>query len=202
MFTLPDLPYAEDALAPYISAETVALHHGKHHKSYVDKLNALLNSDGETDLEDVVRASFANSTKQSIFNNAAQCWNHEFLWQSMRRHGGGSPHGAIKNLIDAEFGDFGAFGKAFSKAAAAHFGSGWIWLVLDGARVEIMTTHDADLPLAHDRVALLTCDLWEHAYYLDYQNRRPDYITAFLDHLINWDFANANIAAVRVPVPV
>jgi superoxide dismutase, Fe-Mn family len=203
MFMLPELPYDDDALAPHISGATLALHHGKHHKSYIDKLNGLLSSESETtlSLEDIILAARDDTAKQAVFDNAAQCWNHEFYWQSMAPDGGGAPHGAIKDLINVSFGDAKAFGKAFSDAAAAHFGSGWIWLVMKSERLEIMTTHDADLPLAHDRIALLTCDLWEHAYYVDYQNRRPEYIAAFQSNLVNWNFANTNLAAARVPMP-
>ena len=203
MFTLPKLPYAEDALAPHISAETMKLHHGKHHKAYVDKLNELLAGDPLLDLplEDVIQYTSGKPTKQAIFNNAAQIWNHDFFWKSMASDGGGAATGPIRQLIDDKFGDAKAFGKAFSEAAAAHFGSGWIWLVLDGEALDIVTTHDADLPLVRDWTALATCDLWEHAYYLDYQNRRPEFVQTFLDHLINWDFANANLSTAKVSEP-
>jgi superoxide dismutase, Fe-Mn family len=197
MFTLPKLPYAEDALEPHVSAETMALHHGKHHKAYVDKLNELLVGDPLADvpLEDVIRKSHGLAARQHIFDNAAQCWNHEFFWKSMTPGGGGAPGGAIKDMISRDIGDKKDFSEAFVKAASDHFGSGWIWLVLNGDSVEIMTTHDADLPLVHGRIALVTCDLWEHAYYLDYQNKRPAFVEAFLDHLIDWDFANANLGS-------
>jgi superoxide dismutase, Fe-Mn family len=195
MLTLPKLPYAEDALEPYVSAETMALHHGKHHKAYVAKLNELLVGDPLADvpLEDVIRKSHGLAARQHIFDNAAQCWNHDFFWKSMTPGGGGASGGAIKDMISRDIGDKKAFSEAFVKAASDHFGSGWIWLVLNGDSVEIMTTHDADLPLVHGRIALVACDLWEHAYYVDYQNKRPEFVDAFLDHLINWDFANANL---------
>ena len=198
MFTLPSLPYALDGLSPFISAETLALHHGKHHNAYIEKLNGLLpqHDAAVSSLEDVIFLSHADQEKQSVFNNAAQCWNHGFLWSSMAPGGGGVPSGAIADLIRSRFGDFETFRDAFAKEAVGHFGSGWIWLVLENGKLEIMTTHDADLPLVHGHTALLTCDLWEHAYYVDYQNRRPDYVQAFLDHLVNWDFANANLMAV------
>ncbi len=204
MFTLPKLPYAQDALAPHISGETMKLHHGKHHKSYVDKLNELLVGDPLADLplEDVILHTHGNQDKQTIFNNAAQIWNHDFFWTSMSPDGGGAPTGPIKQLIDDKFGDAKAFGKAFSEAAVAHFGSGWIWIVLDGEALKIVTTHDADLPLVHGWAALATCDLWEHAYYLDYQNRRPEFVQTFLDQLINWDFVNENMAKAKVSEPV
>lgn len=196
MFKLPDLPYAADALSPHVSAKTLALHHGKHHKSYVEKLNGLVQQDDEASpaLEQVIRDAYQDAAKQAIFNNAAQCWNHEFLWKSMTPEGGGAPSGSIGKLIDTQFGSFDAFRKAFIEASVSHFGSGWAWLVLDNGKLEITTTHDADLPLVHGATALLTCDLWEHAYYVDYENRRVDYVQAFLAHLANWDFANANLA--------
>jgi superoxide dismutase, Fe-Mn family len=199
MFTLPELPYAEDALAPHISAQTMALHHGKHHKSYVDKLNALLVGDPLADLslEEVIQKSHGHAARQGIFNNAAQCWNHSFFWTSMTPDGGGAPVGAVAEMISRDIGNPETFEEAFVKAATEHFGSGWVWLVLNGDKVEIMTTHDADLPLVHGQTALMTCDLWEHAYYLDYQNKRPDFIHAFLDHLVDWDFANANLATAK-----
>jgi superoxide dismutase, Fe-Mn family len=199
MFSLPDLPYPEDALAPHISSKTMKLHHSKHHKTYVDKLNELLADDPMADLplEEVVKCSHGDAATSAIFNNAAQSWNHDFFWKSMAPQGGGAPAGAVKRLIDRKFGDAKAFNKAFTDAAAAHFGSGWVWLVLNGDALEIVTTHDADLPLVHGLVALVTCDLWEHAYYLDYQNRRPEFVGTFLDHLINWHFANANLAAAN-----
>lgn len=197
MFTLPKLPYAQDALAPHISAETLALHHGKHHRSYVDTLNKLLVGDAlaELPLVEVIHESHGFAARQTIFNNAAQSWNHDFFWKSMKPDGGGPPDGDLKVLIEHDIGDAKAFAAAFNKAAAKHFGSGWIWLVVTDGVVAILTTHDADLPPVHGRTPLLCCDLWEHAYYLDYQNRRAEFVTAFLDHLVNWDFANANLAA-------
>lgn len=203
MFVVSDLPYAKDALAPHISAKTLGLHHGKHYKAYVDKLNELLAKDPmvDSELEQVIVRSHGDKSKQKIFNNAAQCWNHEFLWASMTPNGGGSATGAIRKLSDDAFGDDAKFRKSFIDAAVGHFGSGWIWLVLNGDKLEIMTTHDADLPMVHDRIALLTCDLWEHAYYVDYENRRQDYVTAFLDNLANWDFANAGLEAAKSPEP-
>lgn len=197
MFTLPKLLYAEDALAPHISRMTLALHHGKHHKGYVDTLNRLLvdNALAELPLAEIIRQSYDYAARLLIFNNAAQCWNHEFFWKSLKPGGGGAPTGAILAKIEHYFGDAKAFAEEFAKIAAAHFGSGWIWLVMTDGVVAIVTTHDADLPPLHGQSALLCCDLWEHAYYLDYQNRRAEFVTAFLDHLANWDFANANLAA-------
>jgi len=201
MFTLPELPYAEDALAPHISAQTMALHYGKHHKGYVDTLNKLLADDPVETLSliVVVHQTYGIEALKPVFNNAAQSWNHDFFWKSMKPGGGGAPSGAIATHISRDFGSDADFAAAFNKAAAAHFGSGWIWLTVSDNMIEIMTTHDADLPLVHDRTALVCCDLWEHAYYLDYHNRRPEFVQTFLDHLINWDFANANLAAVREP---
>lgn len=197
MFSLPNLPYATDALEPYISAETLKLHHGKHHRNYVDTLNKLLVGDALADLplEDVIHESHGFAARHTVFNNAAQSWNHDFFWKSMKPGGGGSPDGDLKILIGHDIGDAKAFTAAFNKAASKHFGSGWIWLVVTGGVVAIVTTHDADLPPVHGRTPLICCDLWEHAYYLDYQNRRAEFVTAFLDHLVNWEFANANLAA-------
>jgi superoxide dismutase, Fe-Mn family len=196
MFLLSKLPYAEAALEPHISKQTLTFHHGKHHKGYVDKLNTLVEDTAleNLQLEDVIRQSHGIAARQTIFNNAAQCWNHDFFWKSMNPKGGGAPTGDLKVLIERDIGDATVFAKAFSDAAAAHFGSGWVWLVVTDGVIGIVTTHDADLPFVHGRSALLCCDLWEHAYYLDYQNKRADFVQAFLDHLVNWDFANANLA--------
>lgn len=198
-FELPALPYAEDALAPHISAKTLQFHHGKHHASYVKKLNGLVDQKGLSgSLEDIIQASANNGELQGVFNNAAQVWNHTFYWNSMRPDGGGEPKGQLANMIDNDFGSFSAFRDEFTRAAADHFGSGWAWLVVKEGRLSIETTSDADLPLAHEKHALLTCDLWEHAYYLDFQNRRPDYLGIFLDHLVNWEFAEANLAKAKI----
>lgn len=198
MLTLPKLPYAASALSPHISEKTMLLHHGKHHRTYVDKVNELLADDpmGELSLEDLIQKSHERSKYNNIFNNAAQCWNHDFFWKSMAPDGGGGASGDVKSLIVQSFGDMHSFREVFVEAAVAHFGSGWAWLVLDGNKVEVMTTHDADLPLVHGKTALVTCDLWEHAYYLDYQNKRADFVEAFLENLVDWDFANANLVAV------
>jgi Fe-Mn family superoxide dismutase len=196
MFELPDLPYSEDALSPYISSRTMALHHGKHHKSYIDTLNSLLEQGDMTgeSLEDIIGQTAREPSQSAVFNNAAQSWSHAFFWKSMIPGGGGNPIGKIATLISEDFGNATAFRELFCKQAAAHFGSGWIWLVVVDGVLEIVTTHDADLPLAHRQTALLICDLWEHAYYLDYQNVRADYVEAFLAHLVNWEFAEANLA--------
>lgn len=204
MFMLPELPYAVDALAPHISEKTLRLHHGKHHKTYVDKLNTLIEHEEAStfSLERLILRMHGDDSKQTIYNNAAQCWNHEFLWASMAPNCGGPAQGAIGKLVDDRFGNFTMFRDEFVKAALGHFGSGWVWLVLNNDTLEIMTTHDADLPMVYDCRALITCDLWEHAYYVDYENRRQDYVHAFVDHLINWDFANANLAKSKTQASV
>ncbi len=194
---LPELPYSLDALEPHISRNTLEFHYGKHHAGYVTNLNNLVaGTDLEAKgLEDTVLAVAGDATKAGIFNNAAQVWNHSFYWQGMKPNGGGQPSGALAARIDADFGSFDAFKEQFKAAGATQFGSGWAWLVLDNGVLKITKTPNADLPLAHGQKALLTMDVWEHAYYLDYQNRRPDYMTTFLDKLVNWDFVAANLAA-------
>jgi len=194
---LPELPYSLDALEPHISRNTLEFHYGKHHAGYVTNLNNLVaGTDLEAkSLEDTVLAVAGDATKAGIFNNAAQVWNHTFYWQGMKPKGGGQPTGPLAARIDADFGSFDAFKEQFKAAGATQFGSGWAWLVLDNGVLKITKTANADLPLAHGQKALLTMDVWEHAYYLDYQNRRPDYMTTFLDKLVNWDFVAANLAA-------
>lgn len=200
MFELPPLPYAQDALEPHMSAETLNFHHGKHHKAYVDKLNELIASDplGDMSLDEIILKTHAAESQdtQKIFNNAAQHWNHSFFWRSLSPDGGGMPGQEAIAMFDASFGSFAKFKEQFKEAATGHFGSGWAWVVADGETLEIMTTHDADLPLTHGKQALLTCDLWEHAYYLDYQNARPKFIDGFLDNLANWDFLSQNLKAL------
>ena len=189
-FDLPPLPYAEDALAPVISPETLALHHGKHHKKYIDTMNQLLQKEpvrGAT-LEDVVR-----SAKGKLFNNAAQAWNHDFYWHSMAPKGG-APAGKIKKALEDSFGSVEDFNKAFKAAAVGQFGSGWAWLVAKGGKLAIETTANADTPIAHGGTPLLVADVWEHAYYLDYQNRRPDHVKDWLEKLANWSFAEKNLS--------
>jgi superoxide dismutase, Fe-Mn family len=195
--TLPSLPYALDALEPHISRRTLAVHHGSHHAAYVAKTRALtqLTSLESAPLEDVVRSSA--SQNESLFNASAQAWNHAFYWHSMRPGGGGEAKGAIAPLIESCFGSHRAFSQQFISAAGDQFGSGWAWLVLDQGRLRITATSNADTPLVTTHVPLLTIDVWEHAYYLDYQQRRLDYIASFLGHLINWDFANQNLARAR-----
>jgi Fe-Mn family superoxide dismutase len=194
---LPELPYSLDALEPHISRNTLEFHYGKHHAAYVTNLNNLV---AGTDLEDqsleaTILAVAGDAGKAGVFNNAAQVWNHSFYWQGIKPNGGGKPSGALAARIDADFGSFDAFKEQFKAAGATQFGSGWAWLVLDNGVLKITKTANADLPLAHGQKALLTMDVWEHAYYLDYQNRRPDYMTTFLDKLVNWDFVAANLAA-------
>ncbi len=195
---LPPLPYPEDALAPEMSAETLRFHHGKHHRNYVDTLSRLIAGTpyAEMDLETIIRhtAPSGDTADRKIFNNAAQHWNHSFQWQSLSPAGGGRPQGALAEAIRRDLGSFDQFEARFREQAAGHFGSGWAWLVLSGGQVGVMTTHDAGTPVAHDMAALLCCDLWEHAYYLDYQNRRADFIGAFLSRLANWRFAEENFA--------
>ena len=192
---LPPLPYAEGALEPHISARTLQFHHDKHQAAYVNNLNNLAKETplAGKSLEEVVKATAGDAQKAGIFNNAAQVWNHTFFWHSMAPKGGGKPSGAIAAKIDADLGGYDKFVSAFKEAAATQFGSGWAWLVLDGGKLAVKKTANADLPLAHNQTALLTLDVWEHAYYLDYQNRRPDFIAAYLEHLVNWDFANQNL---------
>ena len=196
-FELPDLPYAKDALEPHISANTFDFHHGKHHNTYVVNLNNMV---ADTDmanqsLEDIMKATAGDASKAGIFNNAAQVWNHTFFWNSMSPNGGGEPTGAIADAINASFGSYADFKEAFKTAGMTQFGSGWAWLVKNGDKLEVVKTPNAECPLTNGMTPILTCDVWEHAYYLDYQNRRPDFLEAFLDNLVNWDFANANFAA-------
>ena len=193
--TLPALPYEANALEPYITANTLSFHHGKHHQTYVTNLNNLIQGGELADktLEEIILAVANEPEKIGIFNNAAQVWNHTFYWNSMKKGGGGAPTGAIASKINEDFGSYEAFVDAFKNAGLTQFGSGWAWLVLDGRKLKITKTANADTPMAHDQKAILTVDVWEHAYYLDYQNRRADYLDLFLKHLVNWDFANANL---------
>jgi Fe-Mn family superoxide dismutase len=194
-FKLPELPYNKDELAPHISANTLDFHYGKHHQAYVTNLNNLIEGTELADksLEEVIKASAGDASKAGIFNNAAQVWNHTFYWHSVKPNGGGAPTGAIAAKIDSDFGSFDNFVKEFKNAAVTQFGSGWAWLVLKNGKLEIMKTANADTPLVHGVTPLLTVDVWEHAYYLDYQNRRPDYFDIYINNLVNWDFANANM---------
>lgn len=192
--TLPDLPYAQDALEPHISANTLSFHYGKHHNAYVTNLNKLIEGTKHAgaSLEDIVKNSDGG-----IFNNAAQVWNHTFYWHSMKPNGGGEPSGELADKINQDFGGLDKFKEEFANAGATQFGSGWAWLVLDGGKLKVTKTPNAETPLTQGQIPLLTMDVWEHAYYLDYQNKRPDYIATFLSSLINWDFAAENFAAAK-----
>ena len=196
--TLPELPYPENALEPVISARTISIHYGKHHAGYVDKVNELVAGtpfDGRP-LEEIIVDTAKDAKSTAIFHNAAQTWNHTFYWNSMRAKGGGEPAGKLKSAIERDFGEVAKFREAFSKAAAGEFGSGWTWLVAgkDG-KLKIVATDNADTPLADGETPLLTIDLWEHAYYLDYQDRRADYVAAWLDKLADWSFAEKNLGS-------
>ena len=193
---LPPLPFDPKALEPYISANTFSFHHGKHHQAYVTNFNNLTKDSplAEKPLEAVIAETAKDPTKTGIFNNAAQVWNHTFFWNSLAPKGGGKPSGKIAAKINSDLGGYDKFVEAFKGAATTQFGSGWAWLVLDKGKLAVTKTANADTPLVHGQSALLTIDVWEHAYYLDYQNRRPDFVQAFLDHLVNWSFAEANLA--------
>jgi len=195
-YELPPLPYDYTALEPYISKRTLEFHHDKHHAAYVNNFNAAAKGT-ELDsqpIEAVIKAVAKDPAKAVIFNNAAQAWNHTFYWHSLKAGGGGRPAGELAKKIDADFGSFDKFAEAFKTAAATQFGSGWAWLVLEpSGKLAVTKTPNADTPLAHGQTALLTIDVWEHAYYLDYQNKRPDYIATFLDKLANWEFAASNL---------
>jgi Fe-Mn family superoxide dismutase len=195
MFTLPPLPYADNALDPVISANTLGYHYGKHHKTYVDNLNNLVKGtdlEGQS-LEAIVHATAGKADKAGVFNNAAQVWNHTFFWNSLRPGGGGVPTGKIGDLVNASFGGFDNFKKEFAQTCVTQFGSGWGWLVADGATLKLVKTPNAETPLTKGQKPLLTIDVWEHAYYLDYQNRRADFVNALIDKLLNWQFAEANL---------
>ncbi len=192
----PSLPWSDNALEPYISANTIDFHYGKHHKAYVDKLTAAIEGTplAEKTLEDIIKETAGDSAKAGIFNNAAQSWNHAFFWNSLNPGGGGEPVGELKDKIVQAFGGLDKFKEDFAGKAATLFGSGWTWLAASGGGLEIVQKSNAGNPLTEGKVPLITLDVWEHAYYLDYQNRRPDFIKAFLDHLVNWDFAAENLA--------
>jgi Fe-Mn family superoxide dismutase len=195
-FTLPPLPYPKEALEPYISARTLEFHHGKHHQTYVDTLNKLVAEnklEGQS-LEQLIALTYRDEAKATVFNNAAQVWNHNFLWNCMKPKGGGEPKGDLAKAIAHDFGSFDKFATAFEEAADTQFGSGWAWLVFDAGKLKMIKAANAVDPVATGQTALLTCDVWEHAYYLDYQNRRPDFVKAFVENLINWDFAAENFA--------
>ncbi|MBV9015915.1 MAG: superoxide dismutase, partial [Alphaproteobacteria bacterium] len=188
-FELPPLPYPKNALEPYTSAKTLEFHYGKHHQTYVTTLNKLVEGSPfeRQSLEDIIKATYQDESKIKVFNNAAQVWNHNFFWNCMRPKGGGAPTGDVAKAIERDFGDVHKFEEEFKTAAVDQFGSGWAWLVADKGKLMVTHTANGVDPVARGRTALLTCDVWEHAYYLDYQNRRPDFVQAFLDHLVNWD---------------
>jgi Fe-Mn family superoxide dismutase len=193
---LPKLPYADNALDPVISANTIGFHYGKHHQGYLTNLNNQLKDAPDLaglKLEELIKTTAANPNRTGMFNNAAQVWNHTFYWNSMRPGGGGQPAGKIKARIDSDLGGYDKFKAAFHANALGQFASGWGWLIEDGGKLAIVRTGNADTPLVQGKKCLLTIDVWEHAYYLDYQNRRGDYITAWLDKLVNWDFAEKNL---------
>jgi superoxide dismutase, Fe-Mn family len=195
--SLPPLPYDQNALAPVISANTLSFHYGKHHKTYVDTLNKLIVGTEFADmpLEQIIKASAGDQQHAAIFNNSAQIWNHNFYWKSLSPKGGGEPPATLKKLIDASFGGVDQCKKELATNATGQFGSGWAWLIKEGDKLKVTKTANAVNPLSQGQQALLTIDVWEHAYYLDYQNRRADHVNALLDKLINWEFAAGNLAA-------
>lgn len=197
--TLPPLPYDSKALEPHISSTTVELHHGKHQKAYVDKTNELIKGtelEGKS-LEEIMKATYGDASRQVLFNNAGQAWNHILYWKNMAPNGGGKPTGEILTKIEADFGSYEKFAETFKTTGVSQFGSGWVWLVLDNGKLQITKTPNADGPLVHGQKAILGVDVWEHAYYLDYQNRRPDYLTTFLDKLVNWDYAIEQLRSAK-----
>jgi len=189
---LPALPYADSALDPHISERTIGYHYGKHHAGYVNNLKGLI--EGTAHESSTLETIIADAEPGGLFNNAAQIWNHTFYWNSMTPGGGGDPSGDLATAIESSFGSVDDFKSQFAAAAVGNFGSGWTWLVNSGEALTIMSTDDADTPLKHGHRALLTIDVWEHAYYLDYQNARPAYVDAFIEHLVNWEFAADNLA--------
>jgi Fe-Mn family superoxide dismutase len=195
MFTLPPLPYPDNALDPVISANTLSFHYGKHHKAYVDNLNNLAKGTEyeSAPLEKVIGDTAGKAEKVGLFNNSAQVWNHTFYWSCLKRGGGGKPTGRLAQMIDSDLGGYDTFRKDFANACVTQFGSGWGWLAVEGGKLKIMKTPNAEPPFIKGATPLLTVDVWEHAYYLDYQNRRPDYVNAVIDKLLNWDFAAENL---------
>lgn len=191
MFTLPSLPFADSALAPVISANTLSFHYGKHHKAYVDNLNNLVKGTEleSATLEKIIGDSAGKADRAGLFNNAAQIWNHTFYWNCLTPGGGGKPGGRLASMIDSDLGGYDQFRKDFAAAAVSQFGSGWGWLVAEGGKLKVVKTANAEVPFTRGQTPLLTIDVWEHAYYLDYQNRRGDYVNAVIDKLLNWGFA-------------
>jgi Fe-Mn family superoxide dismutase len=196
-FELPSLPYEASGLEPHYSERTLGFHHGKHHKAYVDNLNKLIAGTPMEDqtLEQIIMSSSSDPSKGAVFNNAAQVWNHTFFWNCMKPGGGGRPVGKLARRIESAFESYERFAEQFKATAVTRFGSGWGWLVLEGSDLKLVSTPNAETPMTKGQHALLTVDVWEHAYYLDYQNRRPDFIQAFLDHMVNWEFVAKNLNA-------
>jgi Fe-Mn family superoxide dismutase len=197
-FVLPDLPFGKDDFKPHFSAETFDYHHGKHHNAYVTNLNNLLPNNPEfkgKELEEII--SLSNNSNAAIFNNAAQVWNHTFFWNSIKPKGGGKPTGAILSQIEKDFGSYEKFTEEFKQAAVTQFGSGWAWLVYHEGKLQIVKTSNAETPITKGMEPILACDVWEHAYYIDYRNKRPDYVSVFIEHMINWDFANIHLEKAK-----
>jgi superoxide dismutase, Fe-Mn family len=195
----PPLPFAENALEPYISAKTIGFHYGKHHAAYINNYNNLVANtplDAQS-IEEVIAIAAADPQKVGIFNNGAQAWNHTFYWNSLTPNGGGEPEGELAEKITQDFGSFDKFKEELKNAAATQFGSGWAWLVLEGTALKVVKTGNAQTPSTSGQKPILTIDVWEHAYYLDYQNRRPDYVASVIDNLLNWEFAAANYKAAK-----
>jgi superoxide dismutase, Fe-Mn family len=196
-FELPSLPYAQDALeSSGMSARTLEYHYGKHHATYVTTLNTLVKDTELADktLEEIIKATYKDAAKAGVFNNAAQVWNHTFYWNGIKPSGGGAPTGELAAKIDASFGSLDKFKEEFKTAGATQFGSGWAWLIKDGDTLKVAKSPNAENPIAYGQIPLLTMDVWEHAYYLDFQNSRPNFMQNFVDHLINWDFVAQNLA--------
>ena len=193
-FTLPELPYAKDALAPHMSAETLEFHHGKHHKAYVDKTNGMLADKGleHASLIEVIKAAKDKGDKP-LFNNSAQIWNHSFFWHCLAPAGSTTPSGKLADMIASDFSDHATLIEKLATEATNHFASGWGWLVLDNGALKVTSLHDADTPVAHGMTPLLTLDVWEHAYYIDYRNERPKYLKTVLENIVNWDFVAQNL---------
>ena len=194
-FELPSLPYANDALAPYMSSETLDFHHGKHHQTYVTNLNNLVKDSDMQDatLEDIIVKSSKDSSMAGIFNNAGQHWNHILFWQCMKPNGGGAIPSELESRINSDFGSVDQFKEAFIQAGTTQFGSGWAWLAIDNGKLVVTKSANASSPLADGMKPILGCDVWEHSYYIDYRNKRPDYLKAFLDNLVNWEFVSSQL---------
>lgn len=194
-FELPSLPYEKDALAPYMSSETLDFHHGKHHQTYVTNLNNLVKDSDMQDasLEDIVVKSYKDSSMAGIFNNAGQHWNHILFWQCMKPNGGGAMPSELENRINSDFGSVDQFKEAFVQAGTTQFGSGWAWLAIDNGKLVVTKSANASNPLVDGMKPILGCDVWEHSYYIDYRNKRPDYLKAFLDNLVNWEFVASQL---------